>query len=96
MIVATPPGGRPFYSNDGQLFSDDEITIYSPAFLPEDTELTSTKPGVWMTLEKTGVHAQVVDTDSGSVMWDRTDLSWDEAFEMARVAVDELTAKVQY
>lgn len=94
MIVATPPGGASFYSNDGQLFSDGDVTIYSPAFLPDDTELSSTKPGVWISPEGGSIRAQVVDIDSGSVLWDRDGLSLDEAFEMVRDAVDRLTAEL--
>lgn len=69
MIVATTPDGVQFYSNDGQQFSDGEITIYSPQFLPPETKLTSTRLRVTITRQRTGVLVEADDADCGGAFW---------------------------
>jgi hypothetical protein len=93
MIVATPPGGARFYSNDGQLFCDGEVTIYSPRWLPEDTVLTSTEVGVWMAKTATGVAVTVVDVSSGHVFVERDGLTINEAGELAMTAFEQYAAE---
>lgn len=91
MIVASPPGGAQFFSNDGQLFCDGDVTIYSPAFLPEDTVLTSTTLRVALTVTPApkGVSVQVTDADSGYRLWERSGLTLEEAYVLMEKAIDE-------
>lgn len=95
MIVATTPDGGRFYSNDAQLFSDGEVTIYSPQWLPKDSALTSTELSVTMVYADNSVSMQVRDVDSGHIFWSRDGLSTFEALELAEKAFDEYSAKEQ-
>ena len=93
MIVATVPDGGRFYSNDAQLFSDGETTIYSPNWLPANTVLTSTELGVWIAGTPGNVSVQVVDVSSGYVFWEKDGLTAAEALELAVKAFDEYSAE---
>lgn len=95
MIVATLPDGVRFYSNDGQLFSDGEVTIYSPGFLPVETTLTSTTLRVQLTVTAAGVSVAATDADSGYLLWSKDDLTVPEAFALVEQAVYEYAADAQ-
>jgi hypothetical protein len=69
MIVATTNDDVSFYSNDGQLFSDGEVTIYSPASLPKEVKITSNNLRVCTTRNRNGITVTATDADSGWVFW---------------------------
>lgn len=93
MIVATTQDGVQFYSNDAQLFSDGEVTIYSPASLPDDVELASTELRVSVTHTKGMCTVQVSDATSGYVFKTVDDLSVAEAGEYVQWAIIEFAEK---
>lgn len=84
MIVATTSDDVQFYSNDGQLFSDGEVTIYSPACLPRESRLTSNNLRVCTTRNRNGITVQATDADSGHVFWTEEVPS---AFEAGQLSV---------
>lgn len=93
MMVATTPDGVRFYSNDAQLFSDGEVTIYSPQWLPAESALSSTELGVTLTYRRSAVSVQVTDMASGYVFLSREGLTVAEALDLAEQSLDKYSAK---
>ena len=93
MMVATTPGGVRFYSNDGQVFYDGEVTIYSPGWLPEGSVLSSTKLNVSLVHADGRASVSACDLTSGYVFAARSNLTVPEAVELVAEMVEKFTTK---